>query len=37
VLVFGEIKGRRNMWLLAASGVMRVAAVGLIAVSKDGF
>jgi len=28
VVVFGEIKGRRNMWLLAASGVMRVLAVG---------
>ena len=37
VLVFGEIKGRDNMVLLLASGMMRVVAVGLIAASKEGF
>ena len=36
VLVFGEIKGRDNITLLVASGVMRLVAVGLIAASKDG-
>ena len=36
VLVFGEIKGRDNITLLVASGVMRLVAVGLIAASKEG-
>ena len=36
VLVFGEIKGRRNIALLLASGAIRVVAVALIALSKDG-
>ena len=36
-MVFGEIKGRDNMVLLLASGMMRVVAVGLIAASKEGF
>ena len=36
VLVFGEIKGRDNIVLLIASGVMRIVAVGLIAASKEG-
>lgn len=36
VLVFGEIKGRDNITLLVASGLMRLVAVGLIAASKEG-
>ena len=35
-MVFGEIKGRGNIALLLASGAMRVVAVALIALSKDG-
>lgn len=36
VLVFGEIKGRDNYVLLVVSGVMRLFAVVLIALSKNG-
>lgn len=36
VLVFGEIRGRSNYVLLVVSGVMRLVAVGLIALSKEG-
>jgi hypothetical protein len=37
VLAFGEIRGRSNYALLIVSGVMRLVAVGLIAVSKNGY
>lgn len=36
VLVFGEIRGRSNYLLLVVSGVIRLIAVGLIALSKNG-
>jgi hypothetical protein len=36
VLVFGEIKGKDNYVLLVVSGAMRLFAVVLIALSKEG-
>lgn len=36
VLAFGEIRGRDNYALLIVSGVMRLVAVALIALSKAG-